>query len=337
MTLLPELSFVGEGLQRPECVLAHASGVIVASDVGGMGGVAVIAPSGAMRRIEARDPPEPLRPNGIALLPGGSILLAHLGDEHGGVFRLYPDGGVEAFLIEIDGVPLPPTNFVMRDLQGRIWITVSTRKRPRQSDYRPDACDGFIVLVDSRGARVVADGLGYTNECALHPAGDRLFVNETFGRRTSVFTVRADGSLADRRTFATYVAGTFPDGLAFDAEGGIWITSIVSNRIVRVGADGDQKLVAEDCDDGRLQDVEAAFQNGAMDGNHLAQRELRTLRNVSSLAFGGADQRTAYLGSLSSGRVATFRSTVPGHPPAHWRDDIGALSAWNSEDRRIES
>jgi sugar lactone lactonase YvrE len=45
--------------------------------------------------------------------------------------------------------------------------------------------DGFIVRVDDAGARIVADGLGYTNEVQLDPSGERLYVNETFGRRLS--------------------------------------------------------------------------------------------------------------------------------------------------------
>ena len=43
MTNLSDLRFIGQGLQRPECVLAHSSGYLLASDVGGTGGVSVIS------------------------------------------------------------------------------------------------------------------------------------------------------------------------------------------------------------------------------------------------------------------------------------------------------
>ena len=36
----------------------------------------------------------------------------------------------------------------------------------------------------------------------------------------------------------------------------------------------------------------------------------RTLANVSSLAFGGPDRRTAYLGSVLGNRLLSFRSPV---------------------------
>ena len=37
--------------------------------------------------------------------------------------------------------------------------------------YRSQVADGTIVLCDSHGARVVADGLGYTNEALPSPDG----------------------------------------------------------------------------------------------------------------------------------------------------------------------
>jgi hypothetical protein len=51
---------------------------------------------------------------------------------------------------------------------------------------------------------------------------------------------------------------------------------------------------------------------------HLDQVVSRRLRNISSLAFGGADLRTGYLGCLLGDSIATFRSPVAGFPPAHW-------------------
>jgi hypothetical protein len=64
--------------------------------------------------------------------------------------------------------------------------------------------------------------------------------------------------------------------------------------------------------------VEEAFQSGTMARHHLDRVSSRKLRNISSLAFGGSDLRTAYLGCLLGDSIATFRSPVPGHPPPHW-------------------
>ncbi len=333
--LLDRIAFRGAGLSRPECALAHASGLLFAPDWTGAGGVSVIAPSGAVSRILATDRgeggAEPLRPNGIALEEGGSFLLAHLGDRVGGIYRLHPDGRTEAVVTEIDGLPMPPANFPLLDPQGRLWITVSTRKVPRADDYRPDAASGFVALHENGRTRIVADGLGYTNECALTPDGATLYVNETFARRTTAFDVAPDGSLSNPRTAAEYGPGTFPDGLALDAEGGLWITSIVSNRVIRVGSGGGQEIVLEDSDPAHLADVEQAFAEHRMGRPHLDQARSRRLRNISNLAFGGEGLRTAFLGCLLGDSVAAFDAPVAGLPPAHWQAGLGPLERYLDE------
>jgi sugar lactone lactonase YvrE len=325
MLALDALRPLGAGLNRPECALAHSSGLVLVPDWTGNGGVAAIAPGGRVARLLARDPPEPLRPNGIALEPGGSVLLAHLGAARGGLFRLHPDGGVETVLEAVEGEPLPPCNFVLRDRSGRLWLTVSTRVAPRADDYRTEARTGFIVLIDPAGPRVVADGLGYANECLLSPDGATLWVNETFGRRTTAFAVAPDGSLSERRTVAAYGAGAFPDGLALDAEGALWVVSIVSNRVMRV-RDGVVETLLEDCDPAHLTDVEDAFHAGRMGRPHLDRGGGRRLMNVSNLAFGGPGLRRAHLGCLLGDAVETFEAPVPGAPPPHWDVPLGPLA-----------
>jgi sugar lactone lactonase YvrE len=322
---LSTLSFLGAGLNRPECVLTHESGLLFAADWAGTGGVAIVTPAGEVARIEARSPERIMRPNGIALEPGASFLLADLGAEAGGIFRLYPDGEIEPIVTELEGRPFPPTNYAHRDESGRLWVTVSTRRVPRSLGYRPDVDDGFIVLVDSGAARIVADGLGYTNECLLSPDGDHLYVNETFTRKLSRFPVRQDGSLGAKEVVATFGAGTYPDGLTFDAEGGVWITSIVSNRVIRVAPDGRQEIVIEDADPDHVAWTEAAYQAGELGRPHLDRIASRRLKNISSLAFGGPHLKTAYLGCLLGDSIALFDSPVAGHPPTHWAYPLGDL------------
>ncbi len=310
---LDEVTFRGSGLSRPECLVTHESGLIFAADWQGAGGVACITPVGGVTRISAERPADdPLRPNGIALEPGGTFLIAHLGAERGGLFRLHPDGQCEPLLLDLNGEALPPSNFPLLDRQGRIWLTISTRKVPRALDYRPHADTGFIVLIENGQARIVADGLGYTNECALSADERFLFVNETFARRLTRFSVSRDGSLTDRTTLATFGAGTFPDGLALDENGDLWVTSIVSNRVIRVRADGSQSVMLEESDETHLAEVEKAFALGSMGRTHLDGSPARRLRNISSLSFGGPNRRDAYLGCLLGDRIAHFTAPVRG-------------------------
>lgn len=316
--VLEGLSWTGSDLHRPECVLATRSGDLYVSDW--RGGVTRIRPDGLQASFLA--PPvdgEALKPNGIALLADGSFLLAHLGAERGGVFHLTRDGRVMPFLERADGTDLHPTNFVVQDRAGRTWVTVSTRRMPRSLGYRRDCDDGYVVLVDERGsARIVADGLGYTNECALDAEEKWLYVNETFARRLSRFPIAANGSLGARQVVTEFGAGVFPDGLCFDAEGGLWVTSIVSNRVLRVAPDGRCETWLDDSDAAHVAEVEKAYAADAMGRPHLDQVRSRKLSNISSLAFGGADLGTGHLGCILGDRVATIRMPVAGLAPVHW-------------------
>jgi sugar lactone lactonase YvrE len=308
---------LGSGLNRPECVIANAAGDIYCADW--RGGVAHLKPDGAQALYRGELPGgRPPRPNGIALRRDGSFLFADLGAEQGGVFALSRGGEIRPFLEAVDGVALPPSNFVFEDAQNRVWITVSTRLVPRARGYRREVADGFVVLVDGKGARIVADGLGYTNEAVLDARGEWLYVNETFARLTSRFPVRHDGGLGPREVFAAYGTGTFPDGMAFDDQGHLWIVSIISNRVLRVAPDGAVTTVLEDLDPAHVAWVEAAYLAGELGRPHLDGVKSARLRNISSIAFGGRDRRTAYLGCLLDDAIYAFDSPVAGLAPAHW-------------------
>ncbi len=62
-----------------------------------------------------------------------------------------------------------------------------------RSARKPGHADGFIVCKDKHGTRIVADGLGFTNEAKVDPSGRWLYVNETFGKRTSRFSISQSG------------------------------------------------------------------------------------------------------------------------------------------------
>ena len=288
-----DLSSIGSGLVRPECVLATRSGALYTADW--RGGVAQTLPDGTENLFTGTMPDGLIaRPNGIALMSDGSFLMAQLGETDGGVYRLTREGQITPWLRQVNGVDLPPTNYVVQDAVGRTWITVSTRLTPRAAAYRGDVADGFIVCVDANGhASIVAEGLGYTNEVAVHPSGRWLYVNETFGRRLSRFELRANGALGARETVTEFGPGTFPDGLAFDEEGAAWIVSIVSNRLIRVAPDGSQRMHLEDNEPEHLSWVEEAFVSHTMGRPHLDGIRSERLRNISSIAFAGPDRRTS--------------------------------------------
>lgn len=312
---IDDLGFHGRDLSRPECVCCLASGVVVVSN--GDGGVSRIDQDGTTRHITAPEGTHKPMTNGFAITQQGDFLLADLSSE-GGVWKLRANGTCEPFITEVDGETLPSTNFVGVDAKNRVWATVSTRHSPRTLAYRKHIADGYIVLSDERGTRIVADGVGYTNEAIVNPAGDFLVVNETMARRTSRFRIRDDGSLGPRETVTEYGEGVYPDGLAFDEEGAFWMTSVLSNRLIRVTPDGGQTLVFEDSDPDMLAVCEAAYQGGTLGPEHMGKVVSKLAKSISSIAFGGPDRRTGYLGNLLDNRIYTFQSPVAGATPSHW-------------------
>ncbi len=320
---LDRVSFVGDDLQRPECVLATRDGMLYVPDW--RGGIVRIDREGgrmamgcAARREDAR-----FMPNGIALLRDGSFLFANLGAD-GGIWRLHPDGTHVPWLTRIEGQALPAVNFVWLDHRERVWFTVMFRSHPGagRQGFRTDVGDGYVALADSLdrpdSARIVGEGIVTANECRISADGTHLYVNETFANRLCRFPLAADGTLGARETVTQFDEDTLPDGLTLDATGALWVTGVAANKIIRVQPDGAWHLVAEDLDVAHMRRVRAAVREGTLDRPLLYDNHARVLPNVTSLAFGGADLRTAYLGSVSGTRIAAFRAPVAGAPPVHW-------------------
>jgi sugar lactone lactonase YvrE len=316
-------AFLGDGLNRPESVLATRDGAIWTSHWAG-GGVSRIGPDGAVSHLLPDNPVVGVHPNGIALANDGSFLLASLG-ETGGIWQLTGDRELRPWLTEVAGEVLPPANFISLDAQGRAWIAVSTRHQPRALAYRRDIADGFLVMVQDGAARIVAEGLGYTNECLVSPCGGWLYVNETFGRRLLRFTLRENGDLGAIETVAEFGPGIFPDGLAFDEDGGIWVVSIVSNSLLRIAPGGGVETIFSDADPEFLAEVEAAFTSGTMGRPHLDTVRSTALRNISSIAFAGAERRTAVFGCLLGDRLPSTDLGVRGAKPVHWDWPLPAI------------
>jgi len=212
---------------------------------------------------------------------------------------------------------VPPVNFVHLDEQDRMWVSVSTWRIPRDRAFHRDVADGFVILCDRRGARIVADGLGYSNEVKVDPSGEYLYAHETMARRLSRYRLR-DGGLGPRETVVEYGDGIIPDGFEFDAEGGVWCASVMSNRLLRVAPDGSQHVVLEDSDPQQVAGAMARWRAGAFTREDMNIGAQRRLRNIASVAFGGEDLRTVFLGSLAGDGLFTFRSPIAGARPVHW-------------------
>jgi hypothetical protein len=313
-----ELQFVGQDLARPECVVATARGDVFVSDK--RGGIACLRADGRREFIAGLGVGGFL-PNGFSLLPDRSFAVANIG-HLGGAWRLMPDGELIPQVLEVKGMALPPTNFVHAEQQGgelRLWVSVSTRHVPREQAFSRDVADGYIVLKDKTGVRIVADGLGFTNETKVDASGRWLYVNETIARRLSRFAIGERGDLGPRETVAEFGEGIFPDGFEFDAAGGIWIASVISNCLLRIAPDGRHTVILEDADREAVARAERHYAENRLSRADIDAGREGVLGNLASVTFGGPDLKTVYLGSLFGERIATFRSPIAGAEPPHWR------------------
>ena len=318
---LASVGSIGVGLHRPECVLATKYGDLFVAHMGS--GVMRIAPDGTQSFIGniAEVEGKAWIPNGVALDKDGSFLIANMG-EGGGLWRLSRDGALSPLLREVNGSPLTATNFVMIDSAQRIWLTVTTRQWPISKAFAPlggpEIADGFLVVIDKAGARIVADGFAFANEVRLSSDEKTAYLVETFGRRITRFRVEEGARLSQREVFASFGHGTFADGAAFDVDGYLWVASIISNRLIRIAPDGSQEVVLEESDKTHVDMIEEKLASGAIAREDVQRTPTKVLKNIASVTFGGPDLRTVYLGSLGGDTLATFRSPVAGMAPAHW-------------------
>lgn len=323
------ISFLGEGLQRPECILAEADGTIWTADA--RGGVVRIDPdSGAQTLVTQQagagvgamaDAAQLMMggtlPNGLAFDVNGDILIANFGTD--AIERMTREGSSHTLADHIDGAPLGKTNFILSDSRGRIWFTVTTRQVPWTRSINEKSADGYIGLIDESGIRIVADGFVGTNEIRLDANEAWMYVVETNARRISRLRVADDGSLGAREIYGPPDLGGFPDGFAFDAHGNLWITLILNERLIALTPDGEVLTLLDDGNPEALAAYEQHYRNGTVTPESMGACRGTLAPMMASITFGGADLRTVYLGSLAGSRLPYFRSPVPGLPMAHWK------------------
>jgi gluconolactonase len=324
------LRYVGHDLQRPECILAEADGTLWSADA--RGGVVRLAPDGRQTLIaqqpsahfheagsEATRYLQGTLPNGLAFAANGDFLIANFGTDRLEVMDR--QGRTRVLADRIDGEPVGKVNFVLRDSQDRIWVTVSTRVTNWMHALRTDLADGYLARYHDGGFHIVADGFGFTNEIRFDAREEFLYVVETTGGCITRLRIDERGEVAEREIFGPRTLGTgaWPDGIAFDTYGNLWGTLVYSDKLFILTPQGDLRILLDEGDPSQVAALEAAFRR-----NHVTEDVLfPTGRGVApwmaSVTFGGPDLRTVYIGSLKGSRIPYFRAPVPGLPMVHWK------------------
>ncbi|MCB1389264.1 MAG: SMP-30/gluconolactonase/LRE family protein [Rhodobacteraceae bacterium] len=323
-----DLWYLGEDLQRPECILAEPDGSLWSADA--RGGVVHIRPDGTRTLIaqaldtrfgattdEADRFTQGTLPNGLAFDTDGSILISNFGTDR--LERMTRDGRTSVILDTIDGTPIGKVNFVLRDSRGRIWLTVSTRIVNWMAAISPRYADGYVAVLDNDGARIVADGFMFTNEIRFDAAEEWLYVVETTGRRITRLRIGAGATVEARETFGPRDTGGFIDGIAFDSYGNLWGTHVMSDRLFAITPEGEFRVLLDDDNPEPSAALYEAFARDAVTPNHMLACGGTIAPWFASVTFGGPDLRTVYIGSLRGNRIPAFRSPVAGLPMVHWR------------------
>jgi sugar lactone lactonase YvrE len=226
----------------------------------------------------------PSMPFCIDWLPDGRLLLVSGGERQ--VLRRERDGSLVTHA-ELGGLSGFAWNEIAVDGRGNAYVNCIGFDFPG-GDFAP----GIVALVTPDGtAREVADGLAFPNGMAVTPDGSTLIVAESHGHQLTAFTIAADGSLRNRRSWAALGEGAAPDGICLDAEGAVWYADVPNRACVRVREGGE-----------------------AIDRVQLD-------RGGFSCALGGEDGRTLFIAAAdwaamgsgeASGQVLAVEVAVPG-------------------------
>ncbi len=211
----------------------------------------------------------------------------------GGLHRFDPEAGTFEMLCPVEpGTPTNRINDGVVDGAGRLWFgTMDDREAGGSGRFYRLEADG--TLYDAGGAAPI------TNGPALSPDGRTLYQVDTLARTIDACTLDADGRVTARRRFAAIEKGAGnPDGPAVDAEGCVWVALYGGWAARRYSPAGE-----------------------------LIETVRFPVSNITKMAFGGADLRTAYATTArhllsdeaaaaqpDAGHLFAFDVAVPGLP-----------------------
>jgi sugar lactone lactonase YvrE len=162
-------------------------------------------------------------PSGLGFRPDGSLLIASTEDRQ--VLRY--DGETVTTIADLSDIAPADLGDMVIDAAGRAYIGSQA------------FTGGVVIRLDpDDSATVVAEDLEFPNGMVITPDGKTLIVAESTGRRLTTFAIEADRGLSDRRVFADGLEGP-PDGIALDADGGVWTSLTLAHQFARIVEGGD--------------------------------------------------------------------------------------------------
>jgi sugar lactone lactonase YvrE len=175
----------------------------------------------------------PGNPSGTGFLPDGRLLIVNGRD--GKLCTLEEGGLVEYAVIYGNLEGTIGVNDMVVNSNGNAYVGCYGYDI---TQYRGGPAPGWIALVTPEGQVVKAgEDIMCPNGMAITPDGSTLIAADTIARVLIAYTIETDGTLSNRRVFASMEDG--PDGIGLDAEGAVWAALPHLKQVVRVKDGGE--------------------------------------------------------------------------------------------------
>jgi sugar lactone lactonase YvrE len=169
----------------------------------------------------------PREPSGLGWLPDGSLLVVSMTDQK--ILRWQGDKLTEH--ADLSSFTQTECNDMITLPSGRSYVGnfgYDLRRGAPKASTR-------LLRVDLDGTvSVAATELLFPNGMVVTADGKTLLVAETRGPCISAFDLLPDGSLENRRVWAALDETSMPDGIALDAQGGLWVASPRGRKVFRI-------------------------------------------------------------------------------------------------------
>lgn len=191
------------------------------------------------------------RPNGLALNAQGALLVAE--SRQRAVLELTLDGATRTLAAESDGSGFLWPNDICVGGDNHAYLTDSGVEIEKflEDGRVPDgwerlSLDGKVCRIDTATgkASTLDEGLQFANGIAFGPDG-LLYVSETMTGNVYRYRLRAGRVQGERELFGNVLDPTFteaglrgPDGMAFDAEGRLYVTVFGQGTVTVLDRDG---------------------------------------------------------------------------------------------------
>lgn len=221
------------GLDHPEGVAVGRSGNLYAG--GEAGQVYRISADGRKIEVVASTGGDCL---GITLDREENIYVCDLGQK--ALFKVTPQGAVTKLADAADGRKLVLPNFSVFDSRGNLYFS--------DSGVWKEA-NGVVCKLDRDGkATIFSPGpFHFANGLALDGSEQFVYVIESNLDRVVRVPIRADGTAGNPEVYAEGLEHV-PDGMAFDCQGNLYVTTYASNCIYRVTPERKVDLLCQDVD-----------------------------------------------------------------------------------------